>query len=67
MAGLSLRDRFRSSIIWEGLGVEALLLYIERIQLRWFGQEPGCLQHPALSPSSHIPGISYQEEAQRQT
>ena len=37
MAGLSLRDRVRSSAIREGLRVEPLLLHIERSQLRWFG------------------------------
>lgn len=36
MAGLTLRDRVRSSAIWEGLGVELLLLRSERSQLRWF-------------------------------
>uniref|UniRef100_A0A8C6KM13 Reverse transcriptase domain-containing protein n=1 Tax=Nothobranchius furzeri TaxID=105023 RepID=A0A8C6KM13_NOTFU len=37
VAGLSLRIRVRSSEIREGLGVEPLLLQIERSQLRWFG------------------------------
>ena len=37
VAGVSLRDRVRSSAIWEGLGVELLLLCMERSQLRWFG------------------------------
>uniref|UniRef100_A0A669EXX2 Reverse transcriptase domain-containing protein n=1 Tax=Oreochromis niloticus TaxID=8128 RepID=A0A669EXX2_ORENI len=37
VAGLSLRDRVRSSAIREGLRVEPLLLHIERSQLRWFG------------------------------
>uniref|UniRef100_A0A8C6NIQ5 Reverse transcriptase domain-containing protein n=1 Tax=Nothobranchius furzeri TaxID=105023 RepID=A0A8C6NIQ5_NOTFU len=40
VAGLSLRDRVRSSVIQEGLGVDPLLLHIERSQLRW---PPGCL------------------------
>jgi len=35
-AGLSLRDRGRSSTIRGELGVEPLLLHIERSQLRWF-------------------------------
>ncbi|XP_057696067.1 uncharacterized protein LOC130918404 [Corythoichthys intestinalis] len=35
VAGLSLRDRVRSSVIREGLGVEPLLLHVERSQLRW--------------------------------
>ncbi|KAF7641622.1 hypothetical protein LDENG_00275920 [Lucifuga dentata] len=37
VSGLTLRDRVRSSDIQEGLGVELLLLRIERSQLRWFG------------------------------
>ena len=37
VAGVSLRDRVRSSAIWEGLRVEPLLLCVERSQLRWFG------------------------------
>ena len=36
VAGLSLRDRVRSSVIRERLKVEPLLLRIERNQLRWF-------------------------------
>ena len=36
VAGVSLRNRVRSSAIWEGLGVEPLLLCVERSQLRWF-------------------------------
>ena len=36
-AGLTLRDRIRSSTIRESLKVESLLLYIERSQLRWLG------------------------------
>ncbi|KAI3363609.1 hypothetical protein L3Q82_001239 [Scortum barcoo] len=37
VAGRSLRDRVRSSVIREELGVEPLLLRIERSQLRWLG------------------------------
>ncbi|MDF4341185.1 hypothetical protein P3480_25615, partial [Vibrio parahaemolyticus] len=37
VAGLSPRDRVRSSDIREGLGVEPLLLCVEWGQLRWFG------------------------------
>ena len=37
VAGISLRDRVRSSVIRERLGVEPLLLHLERSQLRWFG------------------------------
>lgn len=48
VAGLSLRDRVRSSDIREGLGVEPLLLHIERSQLRWFG-------HLVRMPSGRLP------------
>ncbi|KAK0140494.1 putative uncharacterized transposon-derived protein F52C9.6 [Merluccius polli] len=37
VAGFSLRDRVRSSVIREELGLEPLLLCLERSQLRWFG------------------------------
>ena len=37
VSGLSLRDRVRNSVIREGLGVEPLLLRIERSQMRWLG------------------------------
>ncbi|KAI3352435.1 hypothetical protein L3Q82_005389 [Scortum barcoo] len=37
VAGRSLRDRVRSSVTREELGVEPLLLHIERSQLRWLG------------------------------
>ncbi|MGH2507006.1 MAG: reverse transcriptase domain-containing protein [Ktedonobacteraceae bacterium] len=37
IAGLTLRDRVRSSAIREGLNIEPLLLRIERSQLRWLG------------------------------
>ena len=36
-AGLTLRDRIRSSTIRGSLKAESLLLYIERSQLRWLG------------------------------
>ncbi len=36
VAGVSLRDKVRSSVIREGLGVELLLLCTERSQLRSF-------------------------------
>ena len=38
VAGLSLRDRVRSSVIRERFKVEPLLLHIKRSQLRWFRQ-----------------------------
>ncbi len=37
VAGRTLRDRVRSSVTREELGVEPLLLHIERNQLRWLG------------------------------
>uniref|UniRef100_A0A672GMW1 DDE Tnp4 domain-containing protein n=1 Tax=Salarias fasciatus TaxID=181472 RepID=A0A672GMW1_SALFA len=37
VAGRSLRDKVRSSVTREELGVEPLLLHIERNQLRWLG------------------------------
>ncbi|TWW69272.1 hypothetical protein D4764_18G0000780 [Takifugu flavidus] len=48
VAGPSLRDRVRSSDIREGLGVEPLLLHIERSQLGWLG-------HLARMPSGRLP------------
>lgn len=36
MAGLSLRDRVRSSVIQEELRVELLLLHVEKSQLPWW-------------------------------
>ncbi|TWW81619.1 hypothetical protein D4764_01G0014340 [Takifugu flavidus] len=48
VAGLSLRDRVRSLDIREELGVELLLLHIERSQLGWLG-------HLATMPSGRLP------------
>ncbi|TWW64971.1 hypothetical protein D4764_22G0006180 [Takifugu flavidus] len=48
VAGLSLRDRVRSSDMREELGVEPLLLHIERSQLGWLG-------HLARMPSGRFP------------
>ncbi|TWW60112.1 hypothetical protein D4764_05G0002020 [Takifugu flavidus] len=49
VAGLSLRDRVRSSAIWEELGVESLLLRVERSQMRWLG-------HLVRMPPGRLPG-----------
>ncbi|KAK3516854.1 hypothetical protein QTP70_027075 [Hemibagrus guttatus] len=49
VAGRSLRDRVRSSVTREELGVEPLLLYIERGQLRWLG-------HLFRMPPGRLPG-----------
>ncbi|TWW57295.1 hypothetical protein D4764_07G0000140 [Takifugu flavidus] len=48
LAELNLRDRVRSSDIQEKLGVEQLLLHIERSQLGWLG-------HLAMMPSGRLP------------
>ncbi|XP_078726332.1 uncharacterized protein LOC144943039 [Lampetra fluviatilis] len=37
VAGFTLHDRVRISVIWESLRVEPLLLRMKRSQLRWFG------------------------------
>ncbi|XP_048857101.1 uncharacterized protein LOC125724452 [Brienomyrus brachyistius] len=49
VAGLSLRDGVRSSVIREGLRVEPLLLRIERSQMRWLG-------HLIRMPPGRLPG-----------
>ncbi|KAK3552130.1 hypothetical protein QTP86_001508 [Hemibagrus guttatus] len=49
VAGRSLRDRVRSSVTREELGVEPLLLHIERGQLRWLG-------HLFRMPPGPLPG-----------
>ncbi|KAK3507140.1 hypothetical protein QTP70_008534 [Hemibagrus guttatus] len=49
MAGRSLRDRLRSSVTREELGVEPLLLHIKRGQLRWLG-------HLFWMPLGRLPG-----------
>ncbi|KAK0138540.1 putative uncharacterized transposon-derived protein F52C9.6 [Merluccius polli] len=53
VAGLSLRDRVRSSVIREELGVDPLLLRVERSQMRWLGHlvlgnRTGCLPDACL-------------------
>lgn len=53
VAVLSFRDWLRSSAIREEVGVEPLLLHIERSQMRWLGNSlrirPGCLPAEAYS------------------
>ncbi|KAF7648618.1 hypothetical protein LDENG_00154150 [Lucifuga dentata] len=51
--GLTLRDRVRNSDIQEGLGVELLLLHIERSQLRWF-------RHLIRMPPARLPREVFQ-------
>ena len=53
VAGFSIRDRVRIAVIWEGLGVESLLLPVKRSQLRWFG-------HLTRMPSGRLPREVYQ-------
>lgn len=53
VAGFSLRDRVRSSVIREGLGLEPLLLCLERSQLRWFG-------HLVRMPTGRLPWEVFQ-------
>ncbi|KAF7648904.1 hypothetical protein LDENG_00150410, partial [Lucifuga dentata] len=53
VSGFTLRDRVRSSDIWERFGVEPLLLCIERSQLRWF-------RHLVRMPSGHLPRDVFQ-------
>ncbi|KAK7925839.1 hypothetical protein WMY93_008149 [Mugilogobius chulae] len=54
VAGRSLRDRVRSSVTREELGVEPLLLHVERSQLRWLGHlfrmPPGRLPREVFRP-----------------
>ncbi|KAK0148831.1 Protein broad-minded [Merluccius polli] len=49
VAGLSLRGRVRSSVIREELGVDPLLLRVERSQMRWLG-------HLVRMPPGRLPG-----------
>ncbi|KAI3365769.1 hypothetical protein L3Q82_000704 [Scortum barcoo] len=53
VAGRSLRDRVRSSVTREELGVEPLLLHIERSQLRWLG-------HLFRMPPGRLPKEAFQ-------
>ncbi|KAJ8005185.1 hypothetical protein DPEC_G00144010 [Dallia pectoralis] len=53
MIANELRDRVRSSVIREELGVEPLLLCIERSQLRWFG-------HLVRMPPGRLPREVFQ-------
>uniref|UniRef100_A0A8D0CHB3 Reverse transcriptase domain-containing protein n=1 Tax=Scleropages formosus TaxID=113540 RepID=A0A8D0CHB3_SCLFO len=55
VAGRTLRDRVRSSVTREELGVEPLLLRIERSQLRWLGHlGSGCLLDASLGRCSGL-------------
>uniref|UniRef100_A0A8C5HIH4 Reverse transcriptase domain-containing protein n=1 Tax=Gouania willdenowi TaxID=441366 RepID=A0A8C5HIH4_GOUWI len=52
VAGLSLRDRVRSSVIREGLKVESLHLRIEKSQMRWLG-------HIIRMPPERLPSEAF--------
>ncbi|KAI3356975.1 hypothetical protein L3Q82_003603 [Scortum barcoo] len=67
VAGRSLRDKVRSSVTREELGVEPLLLRlrIERSQLRWLGHL--FRMPPGRLPQGGVPGMSHQEEASGKT
>ncbi len=52
MAGVSLRDRVRSSVIHEEVGVEQVL-FVERSQVRWFG-------HLVRMPHGRLPKEVFQ-------
>ena len=49
VAGLSFRDRVRSLVIREELGVDPLLLRVEKSQMRWLG-------HLVRMPPGRLPG-----------
>ena len=53
VAGVSLRDKVRSSVIREGLGVGPLLHRIEWSQLRWF-------RHLSRMPAGCVPREVFQ-------
>ncbi|KAK3552841.1 hypothetical protein QTP86_022544 [Hemibagrus guttatus] len=59
VAGRSLRDRVRSSVTREELGVEPLLLHIERGQLRWLG-------HLFRMPPGRLPGEVFRASLHRE-
>ncbi|KAK3560105.1 hypothetical protein QTP86_033893, partial [Hemibagrus guttatus] len=65
VAGRSLRDRVRSSVTREELGVEPLLLHIERGQLRWLGHL--FWMPPGRLPGEVFPGMPHREEAPGKT
>ncbi|KAI3356573.1 hypothetical protein L3Q82_017772 [Scortum barcoo] len=71
VAGRSLRDRVRSSVTREELGVEPLLLHIERSQLRWLGHlfrmPPGRLPREVFQacPTGRRPSGKTQDTLER--
>ncbi|KAK3533211.1 hypothetical protein QTP70_013614 [Hemibagrus guttatus] len=65
VAGRFFRDRVRRSVTREELGVEPLLLHIERGQLRWLGHL--FLDASWTSPWRGVPGMPHREEAPGKT
>lgn len=61
VAVCSLRDRVRSSVTWEELGVEPLLFHVKRNQLRWLDH---LLRLPPGVCSGHVPlaGVPREED-----
>lgn len=49
VSGFFHRDIVRSSVIWEELGIEPLLLHIKKSQLMWLG-------HVVRMPPGRLPG-----------
>ncbi len=65
VAGVSPRDKVRSPVDCEEVGIKPLLLCAERIQLRWFGH---LVKDASWSlPCGGVPGTSSREEAPEQT
>ncbi len=65
VADVSLEDKVRSSVVCEELGVELLLLSVERSQLRWFGHL--VRMPPGHLPKRGVPGTSSWKEEPGQT
>ncbi len=64
MAGVSLGDKMRISVIREGLRVEPQLLCVKKSQLRWFGH---LIKDASFSPPYRgVPGMSSWEDTQQQ-
>ena len=63
VAGVSLWNKVRSSVIREGLGLEPPLLHVERSQLRWFRHLPS-KDATWAPPLGGVPGASSWEETE---
>lgn len=53
----------KTSVVWEELGGELLVLHIERSQLRWLGYQ----MLSKGTPLGGVPDMSHQEEIPRKT